>query len=287
VVSAAHVPAALGRLPSGYSFGGLIVLFIAMGVLVPVSWRVHISAEIASLLYYVTLNRGILNTRSEGGAMVVDAAYLFWVILSINVSVAMFERLMESQAQAKLELQHLAAVDGLTGVYGRRHLMSLARREFERARRYGTKLCAVMIDVDRFKQINEDHGHLVGDRVLAETAQRLRQALREVDVFGRYGGEEFVALLPEADLDTATNVIAERLRAVVRERRFVVDDVAVEVSVSLGVAELRDGIDDLDVLLGEADAALFAAKRAGRDRVVASLPPRDDRVRRAVGSSRP
>src|SRR5204863_6579075 len=110
------------------------------------------------------------------------------------------------------EVKRLATIDGLTGIANRRHFLELGQRMFETARRYGQPLSALMLDVDRFKQVNDQHGHAVGDQVLRAIAERCGQCLRSPDLLGRYGGEEFALLLPMTQLTPAQSMLAERIR---------------------------------------------------------------------------
>ncbi len=167
------------------------------------------------------------------------------------------------------EVQQLAATDSLTGLHNRRHWLELAGREFERARRYGRPLAAIMLDVDHFKQVNDAYGHAIGDQVLRLMASRCRENLREIDLLGRYGGEEFAALLPENDLDSTRNA-AERLRQCVAEAPFDTLRGPLTITISVGVAALTASCPELPDLLNQADAAMYAAKAAGRNRVVMS-----------------
>lgn len=123
-----------------------------------------------------------------------------------------------------------------------------------------------MFDLDRFKRVNDAYGHAVGDQVLAGLAVRWGEELREVDLLGRYGGEEFVALLPETDLAGGRR-IAERLRQVVEQTVIDTGEEPVTITLSLGVAELDEKCADLETLIERADQALYAAKQAGRNRV--------------------
>ena len=164
------------------------------------------------------------------------------------------------------EVQQLASTDGLTGLHNRRHFMELADREFGRARRYQRPLAAIMLDIDHFKQVNDTYGHAVGDQVLQIAAERCQKTVREIDILGRYGGEEFVALLLETDIDRARGV-AERLRQCVAEPPINTDGGALTITVSGGVAILDEECTDLDHLLQRADQALYVSKQAGRNRV--------------------
>ncbi|MFB6285187.1 MAG: diguanylate cyclase [Candidatus Bipolaricaulia bacterium] len=164
------------------------------------------------------------------------------------------------------DLQELSQTDALTGLHNRRGLTELGRRELERARRFNHALSVLMFDLDRFKAVNDTHGHGVGDSVLVGIADRCRGKLRDVDILGRYGGEEFVALLPETDLGQASEV-AERLRQEVGRQPFETEAGTLSVTISVGVAAWSSDIDDLDELLAHADGALYEAKASGRNRV--------------------
>ncbi len=164
------------------------------------------------------------------------------------------------------ELQRLAVIDDLTGLYNRRHFFELARLEFERARRYRRALSIIMIDIDHFKDVNDRWGHLVGDQVLRAVAQRCKQSIREMDVIGRYGGEEFALLMPETDVDGARQ-IAERLREAIGETPIQARGETVSVTISIGLASLGQGYTDLDQLISVADESLYHAKVSGRNTI--------------------
>jgi diguanylate cyclase (GGDEF)-like protein/PAS domain S-box-containing protein len=162
--------------------------------------------------------------------------------------------------------QQLAITDDLTGFYNRRGIFELGRREVERSLRFDHDLSAIMIDIDHFKLVNDAHGHSVGDEVLQQLADRWREALRGIDIMGRYGGEEFLVLLPESGLSTAKRV-AERMRQRVVDIPFYTSVGEVSITMSLGVALLSGKIMSLEELIEDADKALYKAKRAGRNRV--------------------
>lgn len=164
------------------------------------------------------------------------------------------------------ETRRLAITDSLTGLTNRRHFMERSEREFERARRYRRPLSAIMLDIDHFKHVNDTHGHAAGDQVLRAVAQRCRDTLREIDLMGRYGGEEFAALLPENGLTNAHDA-AERLRRCVADAPIETDWGPMAITISLGVSALTGECPDLATLLDWADAAMYAAKDAGRNRV--------------------
>jgi diguanylate cyclase (GGDEF)-like protein len=169
-------------------------------------------------------------------------------------------------AQLHGEVQKLALTDTLTNVYNRRGFMELSKREVERARRFGRPLSAIMVDVDHFKEINDTYGHAEGDRILRMVAERLNTNIREIDILGRYGGDEFTIILPETDLFVATNV-AERVRRSVAEIPTSIKDETIRVSLSIGVARANPETADLMGLLESADAAMYIAKQAGGNRV--------------------
>jgi diguanylate cyclase (GGDEF)-like protein/PAS domain S-box-containing protein len=175
--------------------------------------------------------------------------------------------LAEAKAELFERVQQLAITDGLTDISNRRHFFELADREFQRARRFSHPLTAVMLDVDHFKQINDTYGHAAGDRVLVNLAQCLTAGIRDVDILGRYGGDEFSILLPETKLAEA-RVGAERLRLAVAETPILVEGFSsFAISVSMGLAEMDTETADPAELIACADAALYAAKHAGRNRV--------------------
>ena len=162
--------------------------------------------------------------------------------------------------------QQLAITDDLTGFYNRRGLFELGRREVERALRFDHDLAAIMVDIDHYKRVNDAHGHSVGDEVLRQLADRWRKTLRSIDIMGRYGGEEFLVLLPESNLSTSRQV-AERMRQCVVNIPMSTAAGIVSITASLGVASLRGEIMSLEELIADADKALYSAKEAGRNRV--------------------
>lgn len=169
-------------------------------------------------------------------------------------------------ARLYAEVERLATIDDVTGISNRRRLFELGQREFDLARRYGTPLAAILLDIDWFKKINDSFGHHAGDHVLAGIASMISQNVREVDLFGRYGGEEFVLLLPQSDKKSAYEV-AERLRSMVEQLRFETERGVLQVTISLGIAQLGNETASLATLIDHADQAMYAAKQAGRNRV--------------------
>lgn len=168
------------------------------------------------------------------------------------------------------ELERQAHIDYLTGVNNRGYFMEQAELELARAIRYGGKLSMFMMDIDFFKQVNDRYGHKVGDNVLKKLAVVCREVLREVDILGRVGGEEFAILLPETDKDAAAEV-AERLRATIADTRVAMESgLPIQFTVSIGISSLTSKDDNLDVLASQADKALYEAKKKGRNQVCVS-----------------
>jgi len=180
------------------------------------------------------------------------------------------ERLEVDLKIAQVELERLAATDYLTGIANHRSFFEAGEREIQRARRYGHPLAVLMIDLDHFKQVNDTYGHAAGDRVLVETTAAIRRLLRDLDVFGRLGGEEFAILLPETDL-TGSRTTAERLRAAIAEIAIDAENVSLKVTISVGITLLSPDDPGLDAVLKRADDAMYEAKRGGRNRV-ATVP---------------
>ncbi|HEX5724805.1 MAG TPA: diguanylate cyclase [Longimicrobiaceae bacterium] len=173
-------------------------------------------------------------------------------------------------------LRKLSITDGLTELFNHRHVHQLLREEFERSSRSGEPVAVAMLDLDRFKQVNDTYGHPTGDVILYETARILRETAREIDMPGRYGGEEFIVILPNTGEEEAAR-FAERVRATVEGHVFRDEATEVRMTVSGGVAAFpHPGVDAPEALLKRADDALYVAKESGRNRVVrASQMPAD------------
>ncbi len=165
-------------------------------------------------------------------------------------------------------MEHMAVTDPLTGLYNRRKFEQIMEAEFSRIRRYRSPLSCLMIDIDHFKHVNDDFGHRAGDRVLADMAEVIRANIREVDTPARWGGEEFVVLLPETDAAGAVPP-ARRIKAATAERAFVeLPGCRISVSIGMATAPAR-AIDTGEALIDASDQAMYRAKRKGRDRIEA------------------
>jgi diguanylate cyclase (GGDEF)-like protein len=174
-----------------------------------------------------------------------------------------------ANAQLFRQTLELARTDGLTGIANRRSLEERLEMEWAARERYQGSLSVLMIDIDHFKHYNDNQGHQLGDEALRRVAQALAGSVRKVDGVGRYGGEEFLVLLPRTDKEQAIQV-AEKLRRVIEAMRFErdTDQPLGRITVSAGVASAPLDADTLATLVARADAALFAAKNGGRNRVV-------------------
>jgi len=177
-------------------------------------------------------------------------------------------RLKREATLAQKMMAEMATRDQLTGLYNRRYFMENLEREVARAKRYATALTLCMVDLDHFKNVNDSYGHSAGDSVLSGIGRLLNESARESDFMCRYGGEEFILILPSTDLEGARNV-CERLRKRVEEARFEYDTMKIRITISIGMTEYSPSDDrPLSDLISVADNALYQAKREGRNRVV-------------------
>jgi diguanylate cyclase (GGDEF)-like protein len=167
---------------------------------------------------------------------------------------------------ANQELQRLSSTDRLTGLFNRGHWEEMLRQEYARHRRYDRNAALVMFDIDHFKKINDSYGHQAGDAVIQQTAELVRQSMRDADIAGRYGGEEFVVLLPDTDSEGAVT-FAERLRQSIEAHQVVYEGNSIRFTVSLGIADLSRPTSGHAQLIERADNALYKSKSAGRNQV--------------------
>ncbi len=179
----------------------------------------------------------------------------------------MHQKVAQDSRRVEEELRRLATTDPLTGLANRRHFLELAELELKRLRRYGGTLALIMLDADHFKQINDVYGHAAGDEALRHLAVVVGTELRDTDLFGRLGGEEFAVLLPGTTLEAATEV-AERLRHAVASQPVVAGPLSLPLTISLGVVSC-DPEESIDHSLNRADQALYQSKAAGRNKVTA------------------
>lgn len=164
------------------------------------------------------------------------------------------------------EIYQLTITDGLTQTYNKRFLMEFLEREIGRCLRYKRALSLIMIDIDHFKKVNDTYGHIAGDVILRELAQRIKQRIRKEECFARYGGEEFAVVIPESGPDRARR-FAEKLRKLVADEPFAFEGKEVRVTISLGVADMSTDITEPSEFIKSADAHLYKAKEGGRNQV--------------------
>ncbi len=185
---------------------------------------------------------------------------------SFNWMVEQLEAYRQRILGQNRELERLATTDPLTGVYNRRYFMEFATKEFLRSQRYSHVFSAIQMDIDHFKKVNDTHGHAVGDEVLKSFTVSCLEVLRECDVLGRMGGEEFSIILPETELEGAL-IVAERFRQSIADLKLHVDDQVVHFTVSIGLTNLRQDDTGIEAVLRRADEALYLAKNGGRNKV--------------------
>jgi len=164
------------------------------------------------------------------------------------------------------KVQELAITDSLTGVFSRRYYLERLAEELERSVKFNHHFSFLMIDVDRFKYFNDNYGHLVGDAILKTVAKTTRDCIRQIDLIGKYGGDEFSAILIETD-KTGAPVAAERIRQAIENRLVRVYDEDLHITVSIGISVFPEDAKDLPTLIDRADKALYEAKKQGRNRV--------------------
>ncbi len=219
---------------------------------------------VADGLVIGTLFAAILHAR--GRQLRADAQKAMVDVLVIREKLAL-ERDLKAQIEAR------ARTDYLTGVFNRRHFVELAERELERAQRYRRPFTLLMIDVDHFKALNDTHGHATGDAALQAISRAIGDALRDVDILGRLGGEEFAVVLVETDEDDAL-AIARRICAAVSEAEIATPTGGTaRLTVSIGLAQRHDRATHFDAILNAADRAMYAAKQSGRNQVAVNRQP--------------
>jgi len=178
-------------------------------------------------------------------------------------------KLIAKLDQERKDAEKLASIDMLTGVQSRRAIYESLEREWKASERHSQAIACVMIDIDDFKILNDTHGHQVGDLVLVEVAGAIKKHLRATDHAGRYGGEEFLLVLPQTSL-VGAHALAERMRTAISKIEIVHQHSPVRTSVSIGIAEKDRDTNQSSVLVGQADEALYQAKESGKNRVCGS-----------------
>ncbi|WP_446808239.1 diguanylate cyclase [Methylomonas sp. 2BW1-5-20] len=240
----------------------------------------HFPAESWPAHWQEVKQKGALKTEAthrckDGREIPVEIAANYLIFEGAEYNCAFVRDISENKAlQAELERQ--ARIDYLTGIANRRYFMEQGEAELARSCRYGNALSILMLDIDHFKAVNDDYGHSAGDQALQKLGGILVELLREIDVPGRMGGEEFAILLPETRHDRAVDV-AERLRTVIAESPILLESGQdLHFTVSIGVATLTDMNTSVSSLLNLADKALYQAKKTGRNKVCSFSQPRQD-----------
>ncbi len=195
-------------------------------------------------------------------------SYISWRTNVINLNQADFIKRQQMELEDKnQQLEQLAFIDPLTGLFNRRYFEEQLRSEIARLRRYGNESCIAIMDIDHFKRINDNYGHPAGDQLLIAIALLLNQHLRKVDILSRWGGEEFIILLPNTSLD-AGEAVTEKIRQIIEKEQFAIGDYILQITVSFGVAQIiNESKDAFEHSYIRADRALYHAKQNGRNRV--------------------
>ena len=196
--------------------------------------------------------------------LLIAACATFMLIALLYVLMQRFEQRI---GRARRKIQDMAIKDPLTGIYNRRYLMNRLEEELERVKRKAIPVGCLLIDIDHFKKINDQYGHLFGDVVLKELCTRIQAVIRPYDTFARYGGEEFVLILADASVAASMDVAA-RIVKIIKEKPFTYKGTSCNVTVSIGVSCAADTDIDSQTLLKKADKALYRAKQRGRDQIV-------------------
>lgn len=213
-----------------------------------------------------------LSALRSGQASKPFATALMREIGAVEGAIGELREAMHEKERAGQQLLLLATIDDLTGMFNRRHFMTLSDEEIKRAQRYDRPICVAMADLDFFKQVNDNYGHAVGDLVLQSVAQVIEKTLRQSDWVCRYGGEEFAFLFPETGVEEAHRLANRLCQRVARNPVKLANDVCLPITLSVGLADV--GSASLAAALKRADTALYEAKRQGRNRVaIAPLAP--------------
>ncbi len=229
-----------------------------------------ISVRDKALMYLLHICIACLFTA---GLNIVHAKYVLRIPLTPPAFIApliagvLFGYLLARIMLLHEEMRRIAHIDSLTNIYNRLHFQQFLDAEIDRVKRYGGTFSLIFFDLDHFKDINDEHGHMVGDEVLVEMARVVQKANRSADIFARYGGEEFIILAPATDIRGA-GLHAERLLRDINTHEF---GTVGRVTCSFGIAEFKPETDDVTSLLLRADTALYQAKRNGRNNVVKGL----------------
>ncbi|MFC1855913.1 GGDEF domain-containing protein, partial [Thermodesulfobacteriota bacterium] len=206
---------------------------------------------------------GVLILFSRTSFKSLSIAETMLQIFSVRVAAELERRVAEREIAKKNKmLEELAITDGLTSLYNHKHILEILAKEIIRERRYTSKLSIIMFDIDFFKKINDSYGHQVGDVVLVKVAAIIKNCIRNIDSVGRYGGEEFLVILPNSDM-ASTVVVAEKIRRKIHDEKWDIKEM--QVTISGGIKQFED--EQVSELVNKADQFLYKAKKHGRNRI--------------------
>lgn len=217
----------------------------------------HPITSLAEYMYQNTMLYPLANTNGEVEHI---------AIVIFNVTDVATNKMALQEANG--ELARLSRTDGLSQLYNRAHWEECLFKEIQRSRRHDHPLSLIILDVDHFKDINDEYGHTCGDDVIRALGREMRQNIRETDIAGRYGGEEFSLILPETNAEAAL-VFAERFRRHIETLRVNTENLSISFTISLGIAELHQDMDSQQAFIQAADKALYHSKETGRNRSMA------------------
>lgn len=274
-------------IPDTESFGLAVMLMMLLSMYVFVPNRVPLINLVAAAGMLVVLG-SMLRTGEEPALILLVFFTLIWpvalgfiaalrintgnrlayaLLVSAEESNTLLEQEISQRKKLEAELQRQALTDPLTGLSNRRQYEMLFNRELERCRRHGSNLVLGMIDLDHFKKINDQYGHEFGDQVLCTLSEVLLTPLRQSDILGRFGGEEFILILPDTTLEQGT-AIAERMRQALQSATIIKDGKAVQMTATFALTAITADDTEIKQIINRADAALYAGKREGRNRVM-------------------
>lgn len=267
------VHAGLGTVLVGWESGFHYFLLMFIPALF-VTMRARSAWILAACLWVYYVGLDVLMWYIEPLQPISSNALLGVHVFNLTVVFCMFSYLalfyVITVTRAHKSLARMATTDSLTGLFNRRHMIALTEKELARHHRHPSNLTLMLMDIDHFKQINDQYGHDIGDRVLNAVSHSLKSSMREQDFIGRWGGEEFLAVLPETDLDQAA-ASAERIRKAIQALVIDNDGNKVSVTLSIGITLYR-AEEVLSNAIARADHALYEGKSAGRNRVEMALP---------------
>ena len=217
--------------------------------------------------YIIEQQSDTIRSRNKMIVAIVLVSLMFFIMIYLLLRV----NNLRKKSNRKLEelnskLYELATTDGMTNLSNRRHFIEIAQKYFARHQRHKSHFSLLMLDIDHFKSVNDNYGHAVGDEAIKSVARLLAENLREYDLAGRIGGEEFAVMLADCDIEIASE-IAHRLCDKISAKDIVCNDVSIRITISIGISQVDAGDADVEQTLDRADKALYRAKDGGRNRV--------------------